>query len=97
VPMAAMRPVGARVMAAIRAEDVLVSSAPVKGLSARNVYEARLEGLERTGVDVTLRCALAATPSPWLARVTPAAVEALGLKAGQPVWLAVKSHSVRLL
>ena len=63
VPLAATRPVGAQVMAAIRAEDVLVSSAPVKGLSARNVYEARLEGLERTGVDVTLRCALAATPS----------------------------------
>jgi molybdate transport system ATP-binding protein len=97
VPLAATRPVGARVMAAIRAEDVLVSSAPVQGLSARNVYEARLEGLERTGGDVTLRCALAATPSPWLARVTPAAVQALGLKAGQPVWLAVKSHSVRLI
>ena len=97
VPLAATRPVGARVMAAIRAEDVLVSSAPVQGLSARNVYEARLEGLERTGGDVTLRCALAATPSPWLARVTPAAVEALGLKVGQPVWLAVKSHSVRMI
>ena len=97
VPLAATRPVGAQVMAAIRAEDVLVSSAPVKGLSARNVYEARVDRLERTGADVTLRCALAATTSPWLARVTPAAVEALGLKAGQPVWLAVKSHSVRLL
>ena len=97
VPLAATRPVGAQVMAAIRAEDVLVSSAPVKGLSARNVYEARVDRLERTGADVTLRCALAATTSPWLARVTPAAVEALGLKAGQPVWLAIKSHSVRLL
>jgi molybdate transport system ATP-binding protein len=82
---------------AIRAEDVLVSSGPLTGLSARNVYEARLEGLERTGVDVTLRCAVAGAPSTWLARVTPAAVEALGLKVGQTVWLAVKSHSVRVL
>ena len=97
VPLAAARPPGAPVMVAIRAEDVLVSSAPVKGLSARNVYGARIEALERTGVDVTLRCALPAAPSPWLARVTPAAVEALGLKGGQSVWLAVKSHSVRLL
>jgi molybdate transport system ATP-binding protein len=97
VPLAPTRFVGAPVMVAIRAEDVLVSSGPVKGLSARNVYEARVEALERTGVDVTLRCALSAAPSPWLARVTPAAVEALGLKGGQSVWLAVKSHSVRLL
>jgi molybdate transport system ATP-binding protein len=97
VPLAAARPVGSPVMVVIRAEDVLVSSAPVKGLSARNVYEARVEALERTGVDVTLRCAVPAAPSPWLARVTPAAVQALELKAGQPVWLAVKSHSVRLI
>ena len=97
VPLAAARPLGAPVMAAIRAEDVLVSSAPVKGLSARNVYEARVEALERTGADVTLRCALPMAPAPWLARVTPAAVEALSLKAGQSVWLAVKSHSIRLL
>jgi len=27
----------------------------------------------------------------------PAAVEALGLQVGQTVWLAVKSHSVRLI
>jgi molybdate transport system ATP-binding protein len=97
VPLAAARPAGAPVTVAIRAEDVLVSSGPLTGLSARNVYEARLEGLERTGVDVTLRCAVAGAPSPWLARVTPAAVEALGLKVGQTVWLAVKSHSVRVL
>lgn len=97
VPLAAARPVGASVVVAIRAEDVLVSAAPVRELSARNVYEARLEALERTGADVTLRCALPAAPSPWLARVTPAAVEALSLKTGQSVWLAVKSHSVRLL
>ena len=97
VPLAPARPPGAHVTVAIRAEDVLVSSGPVKGLSARNVYEARVEALERTGVDVTLRCALPNAPSPWLARVTPAAVEALGLQVGQTAWLAVKSHSVRLI
>jgi molybdate transport system ATP-binding protein len=97
VPLASARPPGAPVTVAIRAEDVLVSSGPVTGLSARNVYEGRVEGLERTGVDVTLRCALAGAPSPWLARVTPAAVEALGVRTGQVVWLAVKSHSVKLI
>ncbi|PYQ15771.1 MAG: molybdenum ABC transporter ATP-binding protein [Acidobacteria bacterium] len=97
VPLAESRPAGSAVTVAIRAEDVLVSTAPVKGLSARNVYEARVEGLERTGVDVTLRCAITGSGRPWLVRVTPAAVEALGLAVGTTVWLAVKSHSVRIV
>ena len=97
MPLAESRPAGSAVTVAIRAEDVLVSTAPVKGLSARNVYEARVEGLERTGVDVTLRCAITGSGRPWLVRVTPAAVEALGLAVGTTVWLAVKSHSVRIV
>jgi len=96
VTLAAEREVGSRMTLAVRAEDVLVAAAPVSGLSARNAYPGRVVSVERTGVDVTLRCALEAG-SELLARVTPAAVQALGLAAGQPVWLAVKSHSVRLL
>jgi hypothetical protein len=37
-----------------------------------------------------------AEPS-WLVRVTPAAVKGLGLCSGLRVFLAVKSHSVRLV
>ena len=48
-------------------------------------------------MDVTLRCVLDAGGVELLARITPAAVAALGLGAGGPVWLAVKSHSIRLL
>ncbi len=96
VALAAEREVGARLTLAVRAEDVLVAAAPVSGLSARNAYPARIVSLERAGVDVTLRCALAGDGE-LLARITPAAVAALGLTAGQPVWLAVKSHSVRLV
>ena len=82
---------------AVRAEDVLVAVAPVVGLSARNVYAGRILSIERTGVDVTLRCALDPGDVEVLARITPAAVAALGLRAGGPVWLAVKSHSISLL
>jgi molybdate transport system ATP-binding protein len=89
--------VGAPVTLAVRAEDVLVALAPVAGLSARNAYAGRLLAIERTGVDVTLRCALDAGGVEVLARITPAAVAALGLRAGGPVWLAVKSHSIRLI
>jgi molybdate transport system ATP-binding protein len=85
-----------RVTLAVRAEDILVATAPVQGVSARNVYAARILSLERTGFDVTLRCALMEASSVvWLVRVTPGAVEALGLGAGSAVWLAIKSHSVR--
>jgi molybdate transport system ATP-binding protein len=98
LPLAAERAVGSRATVAVRAEDVLVSLAPLSGLSARNVYPARILALERHGHDATLRCVVeeAAGP-PWLVRITPAAVEALGLRVGASVWLAVKSHSVRVV
>ena len=97
VTLSADRPVGTLVTLAIRAEDVLVAVAPVAGLSARNAYGGRLLAIERTGVDVTLRCVLDAGGVEVLARITPAAVAALGLLPGGPVWLAVKSHSISLL
>jgi molybdate transport system ATP-binding protein len=97
VTLSPERPVGAPVTLAVRAEDVLVAVAPVAGLSARNAYAGRILSIERTGVDVTLRCALDPGGVEVLARITPAAVAALGLGAGRPVWLAVKSHSIRLI
>jgi molybdate transport system ATP-binding protein len=99
VPLAVDRAVGSPVTLAIRAEDVLVAGEPVRGISARNVYPARVAAVERTGVDVTLRCALTDVrpETPWLVRVTPAAVEDLALTVGATVWLAVKSHSVRFV
>jgi molybdate transport system ATP-binding protein len=98
VPLAGERTVGSRLTLAIRAEDVLVSVEPIRGLSARNVYAARVTTVERTGVDVTLGCSVDdARDARWLARLTPAAVEALRLEPGSAVWLAVKSHSIRLI
>ncbi|HXY38551.1 MAG TPA: molybdenum ABC transporter ATP-binding protein [Vicinamibacteria bacterium] len=88
---------GAAVTLAVRAEDVLVASVEPVGLSARNVYAATVGSSERTGSDVTLRCALRDGGGELLARITPAAVAALGVEVGRPVWLAVKSHSIRLL
>jgi molybdate transport system ATP-binding protein len=97
VGLAAQLPVGSQVVLALRAEDVLVADAPLAGLSARNVYAARLGSLQATGVDVTLRCSLEGVEGELLARVTPSAVRALGLEPGRAIWLAVKSHSIRLL
>jgi ABC-type molybdate transport system ATPase subunit len=88
-----------QVTVAVRAEDVIVSKGVPEGISARNIYEVRITALSRTGPDVTLRCAsgeIGKTPD-WIVRVTPAAVTSLGLGVGQSVFLAVKSHSVRLV
>jgi molybdate transport system ATP-binding protein len=96
VPLCSVSPPGAGVTLAFRAEDVLVSSKPLAFVSARNLYEARVLSLERTGVDVTVRCELSHGGA-WLARLTPAAVTDLGLGPGRAVWLALKSHSVRVI
>ena len=98
-PLAPARALRSPVTVAVRAEDILVGIESPRGLSARNVYEARVAGLERVGADAILRCALVAWPEgrEWIVRVTPSAVAALHIDLGQRVYLAVKSHSVRLL
>jgi molybdate transport system ATP-binding protein len=96
VPLLAGRAPGAHVTCGVRAEDVLVATAAVKGLSARNVLEAVVVDVTRLGADALLRAAPAAGGRPWLVRLTPAAVADLALEPGRRVWLAVKSHSVRV-
>ncbi len=97
ITLAVAREVGAAVTLAVRSEDILVCKAPVEGLSARNIYPARIVALERTGPDVVLRGALENGAGELMARVTPAAVAALDLVPGRDVWLAVKSHSIRIV
>jgi molybdate transport system ATP-binding protein len=94
-PLSQQRAPGSPVTVSVRAEDVLVTTVPPTGLSARNVYASQVVSLVRTGDEVTLRCAAGDAPA-WLVRVTPSAVDALGLGPGRPVWIAIKSHSVRL-
>jgi molybdate transport system ATP-binding protein len=99
VPLAAPLAPGSAVTLAVRAEDVLVAKRAPEGLSARNLFEVRIEAISRSGADATLRCApVAGRASPgWMVRVTPSAVASLELAVGQTVFLAVKSHSVRLV
>ena len=82
---------------AVSADDVLLASTRLPGLSARNVLPARVLSVSRKdpGSDALVR--LEAGGVSWLANVTPAAVEALGLQPGAEVFLAVKSHSLRRL
>jgi len=95
IPWAPGEALGSSIVLAIRAEDIVVSLSFSDELSARNIYPARILLVERMGRDVTMRCSLEGSRSLWLVRVTPSAVDSLGLGPGKPVWLAIKSHSVR--
>jgi len=94
VPLEVARAPGARITLVVRADDVLVSTAAPQGLSARNVFAARVVTKARAGADVTLRCVLDGGTA-MLVRLTPSAMQALGIENDSRVWLAVKSHSIR--
>jgi molybdate transport system ATP-binding protein len=97
VPLVAGAAVGGAVTVAVRAEDVLVLARPVQGLSARNVFGVRIADVQRAGADVLLHCAPPGGARPWVVRLTPAAAAAMQLAPGVDAWLAVKSHSVRVV
>ncbi len=99
VPLAAALAPGSAVTLAVRAEDVIVANRRPEGLSARNLFEVQIEAISRSGADATLRCAPVGSGASlgWMVRVTPSAAASLALAPGQTVFLAVKSHSVRLV
>jgi molybdate transport system ATP-binding protein len=89
---------GVRATFAVSAEDVLVATHPLDGVSARNVFEARITAVERQERQVLLRAD--ASGCEWTAKVTQGAARALGLSEGaegRPIWLVVKTHALRRL
>ena len=95
VPLAGGHAPGTSVTLIVRAEDVLVATEPPQQISARNVFPAEVITCVRVGSEVTLRCTLEYGALAVLVRLTPAAVDALGIRYGSRVWLAIKSHSLR--
>ena len=85
----------------VSAEDVLVATHPLEGVSARNVFRATItsvETQERDGRQVLLRAD--ASGCEWTAKITRGAAVALGLSEGaegRSIWLVVKTHSFRRL
>ncbi len=84
--------VGAPLRIAIRAGDILVATEPPRGLSARNVLSGRLTTLTRDGTTIV---AGVDAGVPLAAHLTPTAADSLGLRAGQTVWLIIKTYSCR--
>ena len=76
-------------------EDVLVSTRPLEGISARNVHPGKVISCETSGATAWVR--IAAAGLEWTARLTRSAAQELGLAAGLEVWIAVKTHAFRRL
>lgn len=79
----------------VSAEDVLLATERPRGLSAQNVFAARVISLEATGTHTWVR--LRAGDETWTVRVTLRAVEQMGLRLGVELTLIVKAHSIRAL
>lgn len=92
VPAAEADPSG-RALFAVFADELLVAVAPLRGISARNVFAGRVAGIDFAGHAAMVRVEIQGTP--WRARLTAAAVQELHIVPGTPVWVAVKAHSFR--
>jgi len=98
VPAAGLEP-GARAVFALGADEILVSTAPIAGISARNILAAEVESIEARGEDVVLRAVLgeAGARVRVVVGVTQASTRELGLREGARVFLVFKTQSCRVL
>ncbi|MBU8898949.1 molybdenum ABC transporter ATP-binding protein [Corallococcus sp. H22C18031201] len=87
---------GARAAYAVPAEDILLSTGPLSGVSARNVMAGAVTALEPAGPG---GCAALVDVAGhrWVVRLTQVSVDELGLAKGMRVHLAVKSAACRRL
>jgi molybdate transport system ATP-binding protein len=90
----AARP-GERAIFSVAPDEVLVSTHPLVGISARNVHPGKVMSLEMSGTTAWVRVAAAGLE--WTSRLTRAAADELELKPGLAVWIAVKTHAFRRL
>lgn len=91
VPLTPDLGVGEEVLLAVRADEVMVATERPEGLSARNVVEAELEGIDPGDGVVVVEA------GPWLVHLTPGAVGELGLAPGRRVWMVTKTRSWRVV
>jgi molybdate transport system ATP-binding protein len=88
--------VGDTTLVGVPARDVLLATERPAGLSARNVLEARVAGVEHAGTRSTLRAALGDGAFELLVEISAAACEELGLEPGRSVFVIVKAASCTL-
>jgi len=82
---------GERANYRVASEDILLLRERPSGISARNVFAARVTEVEWVGRDALV--SLTALAHAWRARVTRAAVQELGIAPGSELWIAIKTHA----
>jgi molybdate transport system ATP-binding protein len=87
-------PAGESVRLGLRAEDVLLSRDPPGRISARNAFQATVSACEVSGDDARIHLDAGER---LVAKVTPAAVDALELRPGVEVYAIIKAQALRLL
>jgi molybdate transport system ATP-binding protein len=87
--------VGALLRVQLLARDVIIATQPPHALSVRNSLEGTVAGLAVEQQDDAVLVTVDIGGAAILSRVTPEAVEVLGLKPGLRVWALVKAVSTR--
>lgn len=85
---------GNPVQVGIRAGDILVATSRPRDLSARNVIAGSIVSLRQQDVTVIAEVDCGAK---FVVHLTPGACRSLGLEAGTPVWLVLKTYSCHVL
>jgi molybdate transport system ATP-binding protein len=89
------RPVGSSVSVLIRADDILLARGPIVGLSARNLFEGRVERVIEHGSEAEVLVRTGGVV--WIVSVVSPALGSLGLCAGVPVHMIIKARSCRVI
>lgn len=85
---------GAPVRVQLLARDVILATHPPEGLSVRNILPGRIVRIASDDADTDM-VHVDIGGAQVLARVTPAASQALALRTGMPIWVLVKAVSIR--
>jgi molybdate transport system ATP-binding protein len=97
VPLSRVEP-GEELRVGVRAGDIMVALERPQGLSARNLIPAEILSIVPVGPVVLLETACAGDRAiRFKVDLTHKAVESLGLRAGDMVWLVLKTHSCHVM
>ena len=94
VPLGRAEP-GDSIRVGISANDILLATSRVDGLSARNIVEGKVIDLGQR--DAVISVSVNCRDTNFEVHITPAAVHSLGLQPGLRVWIVVKTHSCFLI
>jgi molybdate transport system ATP-binding protein len=83
--------IGETVSISLKASDIILAAEKPRGISARNIFRARIESLQSLGSRVLVQTY---NSRMWLSEVTIDAVNDLRLRKGSSVYMVVKTNSL---